>query len=701
MTKRRFCFTFFLLICFSFPLTATAQTVNIPDPHLRVAIAIKLGVASGAPITVSDMATLTELEVPHTNITDLTGLEAAINLTSLNLGDKTISGFAENNNAVSNLSPLSGLTNLTRLDLEMNAISNISALTNLTNLTYLDLSSNSISDISPLKNLKKLEYLDLWGNSISDISVLARLTNLTQLYIGANAISNISPLASLTNLTQLNIGSNAISNIFALQNLTNLWELGISYNSISDISVLAGLTNLSYLTMWDNTISDISPLIANTGLGRGDTAHFGGNPLNDASIHTHIPALLIRGVRVGFPADIPDPKLRAAAEQALGKTAGSTIKAWELATLTNFEATNANISNLTGLQFATNLTILNLEGNAISDISALANLTNLTWLQLPNNNIADISPLVANTGLERGDRINLRQNPLTDASIHTHGPTLLNRGVTVESEHIVIEPVDIPDRNLRTEIARTLGYLPDPDSPIFTWQMANLTELTAPNANISDLTGLEAATNLTSLHLDGNSISDISPLEGLNNLTGLWLRNNSISDTSIVAGLNNLTWLSLDGNSISDISPVAALNNLTELFLVDNSISDISPLVANTGLGSGDVVDVGENPLNFASINTHIPALQRRGVEVRADNLKPTTSEYTLSIPAGISLIHVPLKVTAVNRSPRTIESISELYDVLGGAGAVNFLITYDSHSSGVAQLFRCLEQRWAPPTGC
>jgi len=92
-------------------------------------------------------------------------------------------------------------------------------------------------------------------------------------------------------------------------------------------------------------------------------------------------------------------------------------------------------------------------------------------------------------------------------------------------------------------------------------------------------------------------------------------------------------------------------------------------------------VDVGENPLNFASINTHIPALQRRGVEVRADNLKPTTSEYTLSIPAGISLIHVPLKVTAVNRSPRTIESISELYDVLGGAGAVNFLITYDSHT--------------------
>ena len=725
MTKRRFCFTFFLLICFSLPLTATAQTVNIPDPHLRVAIAIKLGVASGAPITVSDMANLTELEAQNDNITDLTGLEAATNLRNLNLGDKTISGFAENNNAVSNLSPLSGLTNLIRLDLEMNAISNISVLTNLTNLVYLDLSSNSISDISPLKNLKKLEYLDLGGNFISDISVLAGLTNLTQLYIGANAISNISPLAGLTNLTRLSISSNAISNISALQNLTNLWELGIAYNSISDISVLAGLINLSYLTMWNNTISDISPLVENTGLGRGDTAHFGGNPLDDASIHTHIPTLLNRGVTIGFPADIPDSNLRAAIEEALDKTPGTIINVRDFAKLTHFEAASTNISNLTGLQFAVNLTILNLEGNTISDISPLTHLTNLTWLQLPNNNIADISPLVANTGLGSTDRVNLRQNPLNDASIHTYGPTLLNRGVTVESEHIVIEPVDIPDRNLRTEIARALGSFPDPDSPIFTWQMANLTELQAKSTDITDLTGLEYAINLTHLNLGekaisdisllanltnltelylrtnsisdisplagltnlrilelrGNSISDISPLAGLTNLTFLSLWNNSISDISPLAGLTNLTELSLEINSISDISPLAGLTNLTRLFLQDNSISDISPVVANTGLESGDLVNVGKNPLNFASINTHIPALRSRRVGVYASNLKPVTSEYTLSMPAGISLIHVPLKVTEVDGAEQTIGLISDLYDALGGAGTVNFLITYDSIS--------------------
>ena len=55
--------------------------------------------------------------------------------------------------------------------------------------------------------------------------------------------------------------------------------------------------------------------------------------------------------------------------------------------------------------------------------------------------------------------------------------------------------------------------------------------------------------------------------------------------------------------------------------------------------------------------------------------------EYRLSIPTGISLIHVPLKVTAVDGVAKTIESISDLYDALGGANAVNFLITYDTQT--------------------
>ena len=153
--------------------------------------------------------------------------------------------------------------------------------------------------------------------------------------------------------------------------------------------------------------------------------------------------------------------------------------------------------------------------------------------------------------------------------------------------------------------------------------LSNLTNLTRMNLwrnSISDISALSNLTNLTVLDLIQNSISDISALSNLTKLDWLRLTSNSISDISALSNLTNLTELSLGNNSISDISALSNLTNLTGLVLGMNSISDISPLVANTGLGSGDTVDLRRNPLSSASINTHIPALQRRGVTVEFDS---------------------------------------------------------------------------------
>ena len=52
--------------------------------------------------------------------------------------------------------------------------------------------------------------------------------------------------------------------------------------------------------------------------------------------------------------------------------------------------------------------------------------------------------------------------------------------------------------------------------------------------------------------------------------------------------------------------------------------------------------------------------------------------EFDLSLPSGFNLIHLPLKVRAVNGTARTIESVADLYDALGGADTLNWLITHD-----------------------
>ncbi len=105
------------------------------------------------------------------------------------------------------------------------------------------------------------------------------------------------------------------------------------------------------------------------------------------------------------------------------------------------------------------------------------------------------------------------------------------------------------------------------------------------------------------------------------------LGSNLISDVSALSGLTSLTYLDLYDNFILDVSALSKLTNLTQLSLSINSISDISPLVANTGLGSGDLVDVRDNPLGATSLNTHIPALQARGVNVQFGALKPGVEE--------------------------------------------------------------------------
>ena len=79
--------------------------------------------------------------------------------------------------------------------------------------------------------------------------------------------------------------------------------------------------------------------------------------------------------------NIPDANLRVAIERAVKKSSGAIITPSEMATLTDLDARNQNISDLTGLEYATNLDTLSLSDNRISDISSLQDLTSLIYLR--------------------------------------------------------------------------------------------------------------------------------------------------------------------------------------------------------------------------------------------------------------------------------------------------------------------------------
>lgn len=70
---------------------------------------------------------------------------------------------------------------------------------------------NEITDISPISGLTNLTELHLNDNQIKDISSLSELTNLTELYLNNNQIKDISPFSGLTNLTGLFLRDNPIA----------------------------------------------------------------------------------------------------------------------------------------------------------------------------------------------------------------------------------------------------------------------------------------------------------------------------------------------------------------------------------------------------------------------------------------------------------------------------------------------------------
>ncbi len=193
--------------------------------------------------------------------------------------------------------------------------------------------------------------------------------------------------------------------------------------------------------------------------------------------------------------------------------------------------------------------------------------------------------------------------------------------------------INFPDPNLEEAIREAIN------KPTGTILQSDLDEITSLDpAFLEDLSGLQHCTHLRELHILMSELSDLSPIAGLTSLTRLTLEDCKITDISALSGLYQLEFLDLDYNQITDISPLARLNslryltivendisevtplsnlyNLEYLHLYENQISDIKPLVENSGLSEGDKLTLQYNPLSDTSLNTYIPQLEARGVDV-------------------------------------------------------------------------------------
>ena len=363
--------------------------------------------------------------------------------------------------------------------------------------------------------------------------------------------------------------------------------------------------------------------------------------------------------------NIPDINLDAAIRLALN-IPQAPLTDDDLKNLTILIADGKGISDLTGLAYCVNLQTLSLKLNQISNISALAGLSNLTDLSLYSNQISDISPLA---GLINLQSLDLYGNQINNISAlaglnNLQSLDLVNNQISNISSLAGLSNLRNLDLVLNqiSDISALAG-------------LSNLQVLYLDNNQISNISPLAGLSNLWYLTLGDNQISDISALAGLINLQSLYLGSNQISDISALAGLTNLQNLSLSSNQISNISALAGLINLHTLVLEINQISNLQSLLDNTGVGTGDFVTVTRNPLSYKSINTDIPALTNRGVNVTFDDRIPTaftkiSGDWQTDMSG--STLPLPFIVEVQDQNNVTFEGVPVTFRVTAGGGKLS-----------------------------
>ena len=175
----------------------------------------------------------------------------------------------------------------------------------------------------------------------------------------------------------------------------------------------------------------------------------------------------------------------------------------------------------------------------------------------------------------------------------------------------VAQVVDIPDANLRARVEGFLGK--GPGDAITVADMRTLTLLSAVNADIRDLTGLEHATNLIWLELDNNAISDLAPLIPLTQLGGVYLDNNPLSVESVDKHIPVLLGRGVDVSYTlpSDVNSDGMVN-IQDLVSVTQHFGGAGDLTADVN-GDGVVSitdltqvagDIGETTVNEETTDT-------------------------------------------------------------------------------------------------
>lgn len=203
-------------------ITPTPLVGNPKFEDINLENAIKKQLETDNTLTGADMEKLTYLDCTETVITDLGGLEYAINLKELKLKIDAVT-----------IEPI--------LELQIEKLTLLS-----------DVSVQPLLD--EICELQYLKYLDLTNCGISIVGYLSELPVIETLILDDNRVSDLKNFVQMKSLRTLSLKNCNIKNIYGLYNCTTIEKLCIDNNRIEDISVLESMKGLKECTYEGNPI---------------------------------------------------------------------------------------------------------------------------------------------------------------------------------------------------------------------------------------------------------------------------------------------------------------------------------------------------------------------------------------------------------------------------------------------------------------
>ncbi|MEM6430345.1 MAG: leucine-rich repeat domain-containing protein [Deinococcota bacterium] len=392
--------------------TTDSPTVTIEDSALEEAIRDELDKFEG-DLTEADLRRLRFLDASLADISDLSGLENAVNLEELLLYD----------NEISDLSPIETLLNLSELDLAGNRISDLGPLVRNVQAGGLGAGDAIFVEDNDLD-------LEDGSDDRADIELI--------LDAGADCFYGLDESDLLADATPITLPEALEGSLEATD--STIYSVPVDIYTIAASETSRGI-NVQLTTNVDSYVFVLTEEGDFVTEGDRNVRFASQSGLGYAIVVSATDEDTLGAYRLSVeevanePAQLADPNLAEAIADEVGKSVSELTKV-DLESLVFLDASYYEIDSISGLEAAVNLINLDLSGNNFSDLSPLpflksletlnlesngdindlrplADLTNLITLGLGDNSIVNLQPLA---GLDNLEVLSLYSNFLEDIS---------------------------------------------------------------------------------------------------------------------------------------------------------------------------------------------------------------------------------------------------------------------------------------------